>query len=63
MTNVHIHIDPSYKREELPEYNDGPCPHCKGKTETGFGLAGGGFGLYAYCASCKLVVSKTEVEE
>jgi hypothetical protein len=25
------------------------CPKCGTKTETGFGLAGGGYGCYVYC--------------
>lgn len=25
------------------------CPKCKARTEPGFGLAGGGYGVYVYC--------------
>ena len=25
------------------------CPHCGTETENGFGLAGGGYGIYVYC--------------
>jgi hypothetical protein len=25
------------------------CPHCGTETEHGFGLAGGGYGVYVYC--------------
>jgi hypothetical protein len=56
-------IDFSNKREGLPEYSDGPCPKCGGKTQTGFGLAGGGYGVYAFCDSCGEVVSKTLEED
>ena len=61
---VIIHIDAANKREGLPEYSqDDPCPHCGGPTESGFGLAGGGFGVYSYCVRCEKVVSKSEVNE
>jgi hypothetical protein len=55
-----IHISPAHKREDLPELNDDACPKCKGPTEMGFGLAGGGYGAYTYCEACNEVVSKTE---
>jgi hypothetical protein len=29
--------------------DDDKCPHCGRELETGFGLAGGGFGPYTYC--------------
>lgn len=59
-----IHIDSSQKREGLPEVEQGGrCPHCGGPTKDGFGMAGGGFGVYTYCKPCGVVVSKTLVEE
>jgi hypothetical protein len=27
------------------------CPKCGAETEKGFGLAGGGYGVYAYCVT------------
>lgn len=37
------------------------CPKCLGTNlETGFGLAGGGFGPYSYCASCGTIVNKSQ---
>ena len=64
---ISIHIDAAHKREDLPEMGhaekcgreDCPAPAFK----TGFGLAGGGFGVYEYCDVCGKVVSKTEAEE
>jgi hypothetical protein len=61
---VFIHVDMAEKRPELPEYDqDAPCPHCGGKTVTGFGLGGGGFGPYTYCEACEKIVSKSTYDE
>lgn len=61
---AHVHIDASHKRDALPEYSqDERCPHCGGMTESGFGLAGGGFGVYSFCQSCQVVTSKSETPE
>lgn len=62
-----IHIDAAEKRDDLPdcggakpcERDDCPAP----AFETGFGLAGGGYGVYEYCSVCGNVVSKTTVED
>jgi hypothetical protein len=39
--------------DERPVPNDEPlldiCPKCGTETEQGFGLAGGGYGVYVYC--------------
>lgn len=59
-----VHVDASEKRPDLPEYSQAhTCPHCKGITESGFGLAGGGFGIYTYCSSCRMITSKSVIEE
>ena len=62
---ISIHIDASEKREDVPEQGStgGICPRCGGLLEQGFGLAGGGFGVYEYCPTCAQVVTKTLVEE
>lgn len=58
-----IHVDSSHKRQDLPEYQQNmPCPHCGKPTETGFGMAGGGMGIYSYCEPCGKIVSKSETE-
>lgn len=62
--NIQIRVDASRKRESLPEFHqDFRCPHCGGQQETGFGLAGGGFGIYTFCPRCQEITSKSEVEE
>ena len=59
-----IHIDASEVRKDLPPVDDTvQCPDCGGKLLHGLGLAGGGFGMYAYCEECKEVKQKTEMEE
>jgi hypothetical protein len=59
-----IFLDADKKRAGLPEFDqDGRCPKCGGETEMGFGLAGGGYGVYAYCSPCGIVTSKSETPE
>jgi len=62
-----IHIDAAEKRPDLPDTGeakscgrvDCPAP----RFEMGFGLAGGGYGVYEYCEVCGEIVSKTEVHD
>jgi hypothetical protein len=59
-----VHIDLSEKRADLPEIQQGMlCPHCGGETEEGFGLAGGGMGVYTYCVDCGAITSKIMVAD
>jgi hypothetical protein len=59
-----VHIDPLAIDPELPPYDqEAGCPHCGGATETGFGMAGGGYGLYTFCPWCERVVSKSAESE
>ncbi len=62
-----FHIVAAAKRQNLPDYGGtyGTCPKCANVLQTGFGLAGGGYGVYEYCDSdsCQRVVTKTEVAE
>ena len=39
------------------------CPACGTETEVGYGLAGGGFGPYTYCAKCETITSKSPDED
>lgn len=67
VTRQTIFIDAAEKRADLPDCGatDGRCPKCGEMLETGFGLAGGGYGVYEYCASetCNQVVTKTDVND
>lgn len=58
-----IHIDAAHKRPDLPDYQEDKCPKCNVDAETGFGLAGGGYGVYSYCPQCGELLSKSEVED
>jgi len=59
-----IHIDASKIREGLPPVDDNPaCVDCGSKLHYGIGLAGGGFGMYAFCEKCNEIKQKTEMEE
>lgn len=38
--------------------NSGHCPICLGSVITGYGMAGGGMGVYLFCDDCQQVVTK-----
>ena len=61
-----IHIDALAKRDDLPDCGatDGKCPNCGDPLQMGFGLAGGGYGVYEYCGNedCQRVITKTETD-
>lgn len=51
------------ENDEDATYSEGaPCPQCKGPTKVGFGLAGGGYGVYTYCEKCGIVTDKWQEE-
>ena len=62
-----FHIDAAQKRDGLPGMGAAkPCGKagCPAPDfETGFGLAGGGYGVYEYCDVCGEIVSKTEIND
>lgn len=60
---IHIHIDQAKIREDISPVQLEKCPHCNGPLIDGFGLAGGGYGVYQYCEPCGRVVSKCSVEK
>lgn len=42
-------------------FNPEKCPVCRGiKIEMGYGLAGGGIGVYSYCLDCACVFDKVQ---
>ena len=55
------------QRAKLPDV--GQAKRCKLRDcpapnfETGFGLAGGGYGIYEYCPACGCIVSKTQARD
>ncbi len=58
-----VHIDLAHKRSDLPdiaEQEGDTCPKCGGELDMGYGMAGGGMGVYEYCTECGAIASKTE---
>lgn len=45
-------------KEFTPQTHAKECSQ-KQPEETGFGLAGGGYGTYSYCPECGAILSKT----
>lgn len=60
---IHVHIDAAEQRADIPEIGPDKCPKCNVEAESGFGLAGGGYGVYTYCPQCGAMLSKTQVHE
>lgn len=59
--DVHVHVD--YAKQHVPEEGPDICPKCRVLAEGGYGLAGGGVGVYMYCPKCGDVLSKTQDRE
>lgn len=60
---ITVHIDSSEVAKNMPGYRqDLPCATCGVEPETGFGLAGGGYGVYSYCPKCGIVISKSQTD-
>jgi hypothetical protein len=57
------HIDSSTQHPDIPEAGPTHCPECKVEAECGFGMAGGGMGVYTYCPSCGKMLSKIQTED
>ena len=54
-------LDLAEKRADLPDREPDACPKCGcRKLATGYGLAGGGCGVYTYCEACGTLTSKIE---
>ena len=60
-----IHIDAAEKRAGLPDHDVAVrcAAHPSAEPEDGFGMAGGGFGVYTFCPVCGCILSKSEVPE
>lgn len=63
VTTNFAHLDMAEKNEDLPDV--GAAKRCcdNPKREMGYGMAGGGMGVYEYCDNCGKVVSKTEDQD
>jgi len=50
--------------EAIPEFNESTkCPSCDAVTVVGYGLAGGGIGLYTSCVECGNIVTKSNEDD
>jgi hypothetical protein len=63
-----VHVSMAEKRAGIPECGDteGKCPRCSTPLVGGFGLAGGGYGVYEYCPNEQCagdVVTKSIVKD
>ena len=60
---ITVHIANAEVRDGILDHQVEECPACKGPLEMGFGLAGGGMGVYGYCEKCERVVWKCDTGE
>lgn len=60
---IHIHIDSTEQRADIPNVCPDTCPDCGTEAVTSFGLAGGGFGVYTYCPKCAKILGKVQIKE
>jgi hypothetical protein len=60
-----IHVHHSQKDADIPDYDAHVrCRlHPRYMPNSGFGLAGGGYGPYTYCSICMRILSKSSIEE
>lgn len=61
MTTIGIDLNTT----NLPEVGEtgGICPDCGARLEIGYGLAGGGCGVYEFCENCETIVTKDQDSE
>ena len=65
MTNekkITVHTDSAGQDPLLGTTGPDHCPDCEVAYEVGFGMAGGGMGVYTYCPQCGKLLSKTQEE-
>ena len=56
------HFSMTEVREGILDYQVQNCPTCSTELEDGFGMAGGGMGVYGYCPRCERVIWKCPVD-
>lgn len=59
---IKVHIDSATQDPDLPENCPDECPKCKVPAEHGYGMAGGGMGVYTYCPKCGDMLGKVQCE-
>ena len=59
---ITIHIHSAEQDPDIPQIDR--CPdHPNLQPEMGYGMAGGGMGVYLYCGECGQMLSKTQDHE
>ena len=59
---ITIHIDSAEQDPDIPQIDR--CPdHPTLQPEIGYGLTGGGCGIYSYCGECGRMLAKTQDHE
>lgn len=56
-----IHMDFAEQDPSIPEKGPDVCPTCGKPLESGYGMAGGGMGVYMYCEEHG-IISKTQTD-
>ena len=59
---VTIHIDTVAQHSDVPGGCPDVCPDCGTEAEHGFGMAGGGMGVYTFCPKCEKMLGKVQCE-
>ena len=57
-----IYIDSTEQHPDIPDVCPDVCPDCGTEAEKGFGLAGGGMGVYSFCPKCEKMLGKVQCE-
>ena len=57
------HLASREVREGILDRQVENCPTCGSTLETGYGLAGGGMGVYGFCDPCGKIVWKCVTED
>jgi hypothetical protein len=60
--DVRVHIDGVEQRPDILTEQVEACPTCSCELEQGYGMAGGGLGVYGYCPRCERVIWKCQTD-
>lgn len=55
-----VHTDSSEVDEGILDHQVQDCPRCNTELEMGYGLGGGGIGVYGFCPKCERIIWKCE---
>lgn len=63
MADFTFFVDKTEQDKDLPDHCPDECPDCKIPAESGFGMAGGGMGVYTYCPQCNKMLGKVQIDD